>query len=77
MALFKPIAQPFVADGRLIKHLDRQQIEKITAGQTARAALDKAGFSRQRFTGFIVEPRVQFLMDLFGGNFNSSLFHTA
>jgi len=77
IAIFKPIAQTFVAGGRLVNHFDRQQIEKITAGQTARATLDKAGFSRQRFAGFIVKPQVQFLIDLFVGNFNSFLFHTA
>ena len=70
IAFFKDVAQTFVADGRLVQGLDRQQVEKTTAGQTACAALDKAGLSSKRFALFIVEPHVQFLADLFVCYFN-------
>ena len=74
MAFFKDVAQTFVADGRLVQGLDCQQVEKTTAGQTARATSDKADLSSKRFALFIIEPHVQFLADLFVGYFNKWLF---
>ena len=73
-AFFQDVAQTFLADGRLTKGFDRQQVEKSTAAQTARAALNKAGLSSKRFARFIVEPHVQFLADFFVGYFNRWLF---
>ena len=74
MAFFQNVAQTFVADGPLIQGFDCQQVEKSTAAQTARTALNKTGLSSKRFARFISELHIQFLVDLFVGYFKSWLF---